>query len=223
MSENETFKGYIEKVKIKELPQSNSINDNDMFVKSDGLETYKVTAGDIVLYIIQNEHLLNTYVKKSEIGIADGIAPLNSDSKINGVYITYGNAANTAYEGSSGKILEENMDNHLIDPDAHGYGTQLENIYSKLEVDEKLDHLSTDTAGSSNTSKKIFLIGAETQAPSAKTYSHSKVYVDSDGDLCSNNTKVSLDTHTHQEYVNIVYSDQPPTEQKDGDYWCQDY
>ena len=41
----------IKKVKIKELPQTTSINDDDIFVESDSIETYKVTASDIAKYV----------------------------------------------------------------------------------------------------------------------------------------------------------------------------
>lgn len=47
-----------------------------------------------------------------------------------------------------------------------------------------------NTAGSSNTSSKIFLIGATSQATSPKTYSHDTAYVGTDGCLYSNSTKV---------------------------------
>ncbi len=115
----------IKKVKIKELPQTASINDDDIFVESDTLETYKVTADDIAGYVSENKHLTDKYAAQSSIGVANGITPLNSNKKIDGKYITYGFSVNTAYEGSSGKILEQNLDNHLLDDDAHGYNTKI--------------------------------------------------------------------------------------------------
>ena len=80
-----------------------------------------------------------------------------------------------------------------------------------------------NTSGSTNTSDKIFLVGTKSQSNAAVTYSHSTVYIDAEGDLCSNDTKVSTIDHSHDEYVNIVYSDTEPTTQRIGDYWCQDY
>ena len=117
----------IKKVKIKDLPQTTSINDDDIFVESDSLETYKVTADDIAKYVSTNENLTGKYIAKTAIGATNGVAPLNSNKKINGTYITYGTTSNTAYEGSSGKILETNLDNHLTDEDAHGYNTKINN------------------------------------------------------------------------------------------------
>ena len=69
----------------------------------------------------------------------------------------------------------------------------------------------------------IFVDKSKTQSSETQTYSRSTVYIDADGDLCSNDTKVSTVDHTHDEYVNIVYSDTEPTTQRVGDCWCQDY
>lgn len=414
----------IKKIKIKDLPQTTSISDDDVFVESNGLETYKVTAKDIANYVSTGK--TNAYVEKTSVGAANGVAPLNSDKKIDGIYITYGTTSSTAYEGSKGKVLEENLDNHLTDTDAHGYATRLDNMYTKNEVDNKFSTLETNidwkesvetydellstysnpekgwtvnvgdetsmttyryngtkwvdigitsipkatdtidglmsssdktkldgiaenannyalptatstvlggvksgdnitntdgtlsitkdnvidalgytpgtgqgvvvnytlekdgdniklvgsdgseslvsdnnttyssfvgatddadgesglvptplvqdknkylkgdgtfsiptdtknTTGSTNDTSKLFLIGAKSQTAATQTYSRSTVYIDSDGDLCSNDTKVSTTDHTHNDYVNITYSDTEPTTQRVGDYWCQDY
>ena len=100
----------IQKIKIDELPSSESIRDEDVFIESNGLETYKVAADDVAKYVSQNEHMTEKYVQSDLIGESDGIAPLNSSQKINGKYITYGTDANTAYEGSSGKMLEQSLE-----------------------------------------------------------------------------------------------------------------
>lgn len=54
-----------------------------------------------------------------------------------------------------------------------------------------------NTAGSTDTSSKIFLIGATSQAANPQTYSHDTAYVGTDGCLYSNGTKVSVEGHTH--------------------------
>ena len=54
-----------------------------------------------------------------------------------------------------------------------------------------------NTAGSTNSSSKLFLIGATSQAANPQTYSHDSAYVGTDGCLYSNSTKVSVDGHTH--------------------------
>ena len=100
----------IQKIKIEELPSSESLHDEDVFIESNGLETYKVTADDVAKYVSQNEHMTEKYMQSDLIGESDGIAPLNSTKKIDGSYITYGTDANTAYEGSSGKVLEQRLE-----------------------------------------------------------------------------------------------------------------
>ena len=415
--------GIITKVQIKQLPPKSSVDDTNLFIVDDGVITYQITADDIAEYISTNEHLVKKYILNKSIGEANGVAPLNSDIKIDGTYVTYGTTSNTAYEGSKGKVLEENLDNHLTDTDAHGYATRLDNMYTKSEVDNKFSSLETgtvwkqpvdtyddivttypnpkdgwtvnvndtdytyrydgtkwilisanaipnatsdvnglmtsadktkldgiaenannyslpsatdttlggvrvgnnitntdgtlsltkknvtdalgytpgsstsivsyilekdgssiklvgndgsessvednnttyndfvgatsttdgqsglvptptttdvnkflkgdgsfatptdtkNTAGSTDTSDKIFLVGTKSQSNAAITYSRSTVYIDAEGDLCSNDTKVSTIDHTHDEYVNIAYSDAEPTSQRVGDLWCQDY
>ena len=55
-----------------------------------------------------------------------------------------------------------------------------------------------NTAGSTNTSSKIFLVGATSQAANPQTYSHDTAYVGTDGCLYSNSKKVSVEGHTHE-------------------------
>lgn len=54
-----------------------------------------------------------------------------------------------------------------------------------------VDTNTTTTASSTNTSSKIFLIGATTQGSGKTTYSHDTAYVGTDGCLYSNSTKVA--------------------------------
>lgn len=128
-----------EKVKIKDLPNKTSIADTDIFVESDEVNTYKITSDDIAKYISQAEHLTNKYVSIDSKGEKNGVAPLSENGKIPGKHITYGDVSNTAYEGSSGKILEKNLDNHLIDEDAHGYKTKLNAMIGSANGIAELD------------------------------------------------------------------------------------
>ena len=57
-----------------------------------------------------------------------------------------------------------------------------------------------NTAGSSNTSNKIFLIGATSQAANPQTYSHDTVFVGTDGCLYSNSQKVLTETVASNTY-----------------------
>lgn len=52
------------------------------------------------------------------------------------------------------------------------------------------DNDTKNTAGSTNTSSKIFLVGATSQAANPQTYSHDTAYVGTDGCLYSGGTKV---------------------------------
>ena len=54
-----------------------------------------------------------------------------------------------------------------------------------------------NTSGSTNSSSKLFLIGAASQAVNPQTYSRSSCYIGTDGCLYSNSTKVSVNGHTH--------------------------
>lgn len=128
--------GIIKKIQIKQLPPKSSVDSTDLFIIDDGITTYQVTTDDIAEYISTNEHLIKKYILNKSIGEANGVAPLNSDTKINGEYITYGNSSSTAYEGSAGKILEENLDNHLTDADAHGYNTKIDNEIKRAKEAE---------------------------------------------------------------------------------------
>lgn len=62
-----------------------------------------------------------------------------------------------------------------------------------------------NTAGSSDTSNKIFLIGATSQASSATTYSHNTAYVDTNGHLYSNSKQV-VNLSDSQALTNKTYN-----------------
>lgn len=58
-----------------------------------------------------------------------------------------------------------------------------------------------NTAGSTNTSSKIFLVGATSQAANPQTYSHDTAYVGTDGHLYSNSTKVFSESYAPEAYL----------------------
>lgn len=62
-----------------------------------------------------------------------------------------------------------------------------------------------NTAGSTNTSSKIFLIGATSQASNPTTYSHDTVYVNTDGHLYSNSKQV-VNLSDSQALTNKTYN-----------------
>ena len=72
------------------------------------------------------------------------------------------------------------------------------------------DSDTKNTAGSSNTSSKIFLVGATSQATSPQTYSHDTAYVGTDGCVYSNSQKtltVNVASATYEPIITPI-SDQ---------------
>lgn len=63
-----------------------------------------------------------------------------------------------------------------------------------------------NTAGSTDTSSKLFLIGATSQAASSQTYSQDTAYVGTDGCLYSHDTKVLTEADSYQFIGNITCS-----------------
>lgn len=73
-------------------------------------------------------------------------------------------------------------------------GTQYE-LVGDINTDTNTD--TKNTAGSTDTSSKIFLIGATSQTSNPQTYSHDTAYVGTDGCVYSGGTKTSVEGHTH--------------------------
>ena len=95
-------------------------------------------------------------------------------------------------------LLSNLVINYLSESDynsAVSAGTINENELYMTPTQATID--TKNTSGSTNTSSKIYLIGATSQAANPQTYSHDTAYVGTDGCLYSNSTKVSVDGHTH--------------------------
>lgn len=54
-------------VSISELPSSSVINDEDIFIKSDNVETAKITAIDLAQYVNQNNETVNGHTVESDV------------------------------------------------------------------------------------------------------------------------------------------------------------
>ena len=67
-----------------------------------------------------------------------------------------------------------------------------------------------NTAGSTDSSSKLFLIGATTQGANPQTYSHDTAYVGTDGCLYSNSTKVLTAHQTYTSFTGNPTADQTP-------------
>lgn len=146
-----------EKVRIKDLPSKSKILGSDILVESDKENTYKVTMDDVVSYASDSDIFKNTYVLSEMINKPNGIVGLDLNNKIDGTFILYGDTKNTAYEGSSGKILEQNIDNHLLDSNAHGYSTKIQNAYdnAKKYVDQSIADLIGGASSTADTLGEI--------------------------------------------------------------------
>ena len=73
------------------------------------------------------------------------------------------------------------------------------------------DNDTKNTAGATDTSSKIFLIGAISQTANPQTYSHNTVYVGTDGCLYSNGHRV----------IDIQVASAQPSGQVTGDFWLE--
>ena len=81
---------------------------------------------------------------------------------------------------------------------------------SSIILKTPTDSDTKNTAGSSNTSSKIFLVGATSQATNPQTYSHDTAYVGTDGCVYSNSQKtltVNVASSTYEPIITPI-SDQ---------------
>ena len=125
-------------------------------------------------------------------------------------------AASTSVGGSATQAVSDESGNNIKDSYASSIsisgstlsllnknGTELNNVTIST-TDTK------NTAGATDTSSKIFLIGATSQAANPKTHSHDTAYVGTNGCLYSNNKLVTT----------TVYSSTEPTSNLDtGTIW----
>ena len=95
-------------IPIKNLKTKTSVNDSDILVIEDDTTTYKIKASDLLEYI--KETIKDTFIQLTQKGIADGVAPLDSNLKIDSSYLQFGETANKIYDGAKGKTLEEALD-----------------------------------------------------------------------------------------------------------------
>ena len=139
--------------------------------------------------------------------------------------LALGETSSTAYRGDRGKIAYDHSQISHAPTNAEVNQNAFSNVKvgsTTVSADSKTDTLelvagtnvtltpdatndkvtiatndTKNTAGSTNTNDKIFLVGATSQAANPQTYSHDTAYVGTDGCLYSNNTKVSVNGHTH--------------------------
>lgn len=112
MADNEN-KNRLTTIPIKSLKSKSSVNDSDILVIEDETTTYKTKASDLLDYT--RESVKDTFVQLSQKGVADGVVPLDSNSKINPTYLSFGETAGKIYDGKKGKDLETAIANHKAD------------------------------------------------------------------------------------------------------------
>lgn len=98
-----------------------------------------------------------------------------------------------------------------ITRDSNGHVTKVNTKTITLPGDNNTD--TKNTAGSTNTSSKIYLIGATSQATNPQTYSHYTAYVGTDGCLYSGGNRVATE----------IISTSEPSGQTTGDFWMLAY
>lgn len=102
--------------KIRNLPSTSSISDNDVLVAEDSNVTHKITFSTLINFICNHPLIKDKFVQKGEgsEGSTDYVT-LNSDQKIDSKYLTFGKTAGTIYEGSNGATLETSLSSHKND------------------------------------------------------------------------------------------------------------
>ena len=112
MADNEN-KNRLTTIPIKSLKSKSSVNDSDILVIEDETTTYKTKASDLLDYT--RESVKDTFVQLSQKGVADGVVPLDSNSKIDPTYLSFGETTGKIYDGKKGKDLETAIVNHKAD------------------------------------------------------------------------------------------------------------
>ena len=118
----------------------------------------------------------------------------NTDTKVTSVANHYTPATATGSDVSASASngtpawSDDFVKGVTLNTDGKGHVTGMTVTSGKLPANPNTD--TKNTAGSTNTSSKIFLIGATSQAANPQTYSHDTAYVGTDGCLYSGGLKV---------------------------------
>lgn len=106
-------------IKIRDLLETTALKNDDQFVVDDGTNTYRIS-GEKLISLLQSKVEENgSYISKSSIGVANGVTPLNSNTKISSTYLSFGTETGTVYDGGNGQILKENLNTHIADNAVH--------------------------------------------------------------------------------------------------------
>ena len=120
----------VKTIRINELPKATTIQDNDSFLIEDGSTTRKISGADLLAKVASHTEENGGYVKASSKGVANGVAPLNSNNKIANTYLTYGTTTGTIFDGGKGQAVETKVNTHVADTSIHVTSTEKSNIHT---------------------------------------------------------------------------------------------
>ena len=176
--------------------------DNDL---NDG-KNLTLSLAQLTSKVENNEEVFSTAISDITSYISDMISGGDVGKRVQiaqNAYTLYetteGNSSKPVYFSNGSPKSVTSIDNTLISKTAGtstlSWGTEVtlatiagQAIKAKLPANPNID--TKNTAGSTNTSSKLFLVGTTSQTSSSQTYSHDTVYVGTDGCLYSNNKKV---------------------------------
>ena len=92
-----------------------AIADDDIMVGENTTETHKIRFSALINFIRNHSVIKNAFVQKDDAGTANGYVPLNSNSKIDSQYLSFGKTAGTIYDGGNGATLETSLSSHKND------------------------------------------------------------------------------------------------------------
>ena len=110
------------------------------------------------------------------------------------LYVGASNAAKSNAAATNGNVYLNLVENNTVRDYHNIKGTGATTVTSDASgviTIYSSDNDTKNTAGSSDTSSKIFLVGATSQGANPQTYSHDTAYVGTDGCLYSNSKKVA--------------------------------
>lgn len=126
--------------------------------------------------------------------IIDIIMPIDNTLKARVQHAVAPNESSTMIPKDGEIVFSSTLDNFKVGKNSQKY--------------KDLNYLITDTkntAGATDSSSKLYLIGATSQTANPQTYSQDTAYVDTDGCLYSNSKKVALDEDV-ESLRDLVYS-----------------
>ena len=146
----------VKTIRINELPEANTIKADDVFLIEDEAVTRKITGADLLAYIQNYTDANGGYLKASTVGVANGVAPLNSNKKIANTYLNFGTVTGTIYDGGKGQVLQEDLNTHVADTSIHTTSTEKSNISNHI-ADSSIHITSNEKSNLHSHSNKTVL------------------------------------------------------------------